>query len=72
MGIFAMAVGVLVGGMAQVLFQLPQFIRIGYRLSFRIDFSLDEFRQILKKLGSGTAHQRRFRPESVYRHPLRQ
>jgi putative peptidoglycan lipid II flippase len=48
MGIFAMAVGVLVGGMAQVLFQLPQFIRIGYRLSFRIDFSLDEFRQILK------------------------
>jgi putative peptidoglycan lipid II flippase len=48
LGIFAMAVGVLVGGMAQVLFQLPQFIRLGYRLSFRIDFSLDEFRQIIK------------------------
>jgi putative peptidoglycan lipid II flippase len=48
LGIYAMAVGVLAGGVAQVMFQLPQFLRLGYRFSFSLDFSNPDFRAILR------------------------
>ncbi|TVQ39840.1 MAG: murein biosynthesis integral membrane protein MurJ [Spirochaetaceae bacterium] len=47
MGIFAMAVGVLAGGVLQILFQVPQFIKLGYdfRPSFR--FGDQRFRTVM-------------------------
>ena len=48
LGIFSMAVGVLVGGIMQVFFQLPRFIRFGYRFAFNFNFANSEFRQILR------------------------
>ncbi len=49
LGVFSMAVGVLVGGVLQVAFQAPLFLRLGYgfRLSFRFDSP--EFRQIMRQ-----------------------
>lgn len=49
LGVHAMAVGVLVGGAAQILFQLPSYHRLGYR--FRLDFGFRNplFRKILRQ-----------------------
>ncbi len=48
LGIFSMALGVLVGGFAQVAFQLPKFLSLGYRLTMSFDFSHSEFRAIMR------------------------
>jgi putative peptidoglycan lipid II flippase len=48
LGIFAMAVGVLGGGLFQVLFQLPSFGRSGYDLIPHFDFRNEEFRRVLR------------------------
>ncbi len=51
LGIFAMAVGVLVGGLGQILFQLPKFSKLGYRFTFNFTFNNARFRQILRNWG---------------------
>ncbi|GAB4373406.1 MAG: murein biosynthesis integral membrane protein MurJ [Spirochaetales bacterium] len=49
MGIFSMVVGVLGGGIAQVLFQLPKFFSHGYTLKPDFHFDNPPFRQILRQ-----------------------
>jgi len=49
LGVFSMVVGVLGGGIAQVLFQLPQFFSHGYTLKPDSQFDNPPFRQILKQ-----------------------
>ena len=49
LGVFSMVVGVLGGGIAQVLFQLPQFFSHGYTLKPDFQFNNPPFRQILKQ-----------------------
>ncbi|MCX7787049.1 MAG: murein biosynthesis integral membrane protein MurJ [Spirochaetes bacterium] len=49
LGIFSMVIGVLGGGIAQVLFQLPQFFAHGYTLKPDLHFDNPPFRQILKQ-----------------------
>ena len=49
LGIYTMAVGVLAGGFAQVVFQYPLFHRLGYRLHPLIDFKNPEFQKIMKQ-----------------------
>ncbi len=48
LGVFSMAVGVLAGGVAQILFQLPRYLRLGY--DFRLDFGFRaaRFRAVVK------------------------
>ena len=48
-GVYSMAVGVLVGGAAQVLFQLPLFRRLGYSLVPHFGFSNPDFRRVMKQ-----------------------
>ncbi len=48
LGIFAMAVGVLGGGLFQVIFQFPFFRRHGYDFIPDLRFSQDEFRKVMK------------------------
>ncbi len=45
--VYAMALGVLCGGAAQIAFQYPLFHRLGYRFRFRSDFKNREFRRIM-------------------------
>ncbi len=47
-GIFSMAFGILLGGLAQICFQLPVFFKAGYDLKFNFHFRYDHFKQILK------------------------
>ena len=49
LGVFSMALGVLVGGFGQIVFQLPKFRSLGY--DFRLDskFNNPEFRQVMKQ-----------------------
>lgn len=49
LGIFSMAVGVLVGGAGQLLMHVPEMIRRGYRLTPRLSFSDPDFRLILRR-----------------------
>ena len=49
LGVFSMAVGVLVGGVLQVLCQLPLFSRLGYSFKPQLDRKNPEFRRILKQ-----------------------
>lgn len=51
LGIFSMAIGVLAGGLAQIVFQWPLFHKLGYRLLPRFDLSSPEFRQVLRQWG---------------------
>lgn len=46
-----MVVGVLVGGVAQILFQLPQFYKRGFSLRPLLDFKTPEFRKIMLRYG---------------------
>ncbi len=48
LGIFSMAVGVLAGGAAQILFQAPKFTRLGYDFKLNFNFSNKAFRRIMK------------------------
>ncbi|MBB6478807.1 putative peptidoglycan lipid II flippase [Spirochaeta isovalerica] len=50
-GIFAMAIGVLVGGIAQLLFQLPSFFKLGYKILPSFDFKDERFLRVLKQWG---------------------
>ncbi len=47
-GIFSMAIGVLMGGVLQILFQLPVFLRQGYDLKLDFGFRNKEFQRILR------------------------
>lgn len=49
LGVHAMAVGVLAGGVGQILFQLPMFRGLGYRLELRFEFRDPAFRRILRQ-----------------------
>ena len=49
LGIFSMAVGVLIGGVLQVLFQVPHFLRLGYTFRPQLDRSNSDFRRILRQ-----------------------
>jgi len=44
----AFAIGVLAGGVLQVLFQVPFFLRTGYRIRFRFHFDDPQLRRIVK------------------------
>jgi putative peptidoglycan lipid II flippase len=44
-----MAVGVLAGGVIQILFQFPSFRSLGYRLRLRFDFRERRFRKVLRQ-----------------------
>lgn len=48
-GLYAMVVGVLVGGFAQVLIQVPSFLRSGFDLRPSFAFGDDEFRTIMRR-----------------------
>lgn len=47
LGVFSMVVGVLVGGIGQVLIQLPAAFKLHYRILPRFDFRDDRFRTVL-------------------------
>ena len=49
LGPYAMAVGVLLGGMAQILLQTPSFLKLGYDFKPDFRFNNPAFRRILKK-----------------------
>ena len=49
LGLHSMSLGILMGGLAQVLFQLPQFRRLGFDLKPSFAFSNPHFRQILRR-----------------------
>ncbi|WP_020613620.1 murein biosynthesis integral membrane protein MurJ [Sediminispirochaeta bajacaliforniensis] len=49
LGVFSMAVGVLAGGVGQILFQIPQAMRLGYRFSPSFHFRSDDFVKILHR-----------------------
>jgi putative peptidoglycan lipid II flippase len=49
LGEYSMAVGVLAGGLAQILFQTPSFMRLGYRFRPNFDFSSPRFRKVLRQ-----------------------
>ena len=48
LGIYSMVLGVLGGGMFQVLFQLPRFLKLGYDFSPDAGFRHERFRKVLK------------------------
>jgi putative peptidoglycan lipid II flippase len=48
-GVYSMAVGVLLGGAAQVLFQLPLFHRLGYRLGPNFSFGNPDFKRVIRQ-----------------------
>lgn len=49
LGVFSVAVGVLVGGLAQILFQYPLFSKLGHSLRPAFAFKGPEFRRILRR-----------------------
>ncbi len=49
LGIFSLAVGILAGGIAQILFQLPLFFKKNYDIKLDFSFNNKDFKQILKK-----------------------
>ena len=48
MGIFSMAVGIILGGIAQICFQLPKFLSLGYDMRLDFHFGYERFKRILK------------------------
>ncbi|MBN2444740.1 MAG: murein biosynthesis integral membrane protein MurJ [Spirochaetales bacterium] len=48
LGIFAMAPGIIIGGLAQIIFQLPWFFKKGYDLSLNFSFRNSYFKQIMR------------------------
>ncbi len=49
LGVYSMAVGVLVGGVSQVAFQLPLFKRLGYSLAPHFGFSNPDFKRVMRQ-----------------------
>lgn len=47
MGVYSMVLGVLVGGLLQVLFQCPIFKKLGYDFKLSFDFRNDKFKRII-------------------------
>ncbi len=54
LGIYAAAVGVIAGGLLQLLFQVPSFLRRGYRVAPRLRFD-DGVRRIVRAWGPAVA-----------------
>jgi len=50
-GIYAVAIGTLIGGLAQLVVQLPLFWKIGYRFRWHIDFRDPRFIMVLSLMG---------------------
>ncbi len=48
LGIFSVAIGVLTGGIAQIIFQLPVYFRLGYNLKPNFHFNNENFKKTLK------------------------
>ncbi|MCP4162281.1 MAG: murein biosynthesis integral membrane protein MurJ [Deltaproteobacteria bacterium] len=48
-GIYAVVIGTLVGGLAQILFQLPFYKSLNYRILPSFAFKNDEFKRVLKQ-----------------------
>ncbi len=48
LGVFSMAVGVLAGGVLQIVFQLPLFRKAGYSLRPNVDFSNPAFKRVIR------------------------
>ena len=51
LGVYAMTVGVLAGGIGQILFQAPQFLRKGYTLLPKFTFCDPGFKRIMRRWG---------------------
>ena len=49
LGIFSVGVGVLIGGILQILFQIPAYVRIGYRILPKLNFKDPDFLRILRQ-----------------------
>ena len=49
LGIFSMVIGVLGGGVAQILWQFPRYRKLGYSLLPRIAFRNEAFRRVMKQ-----------------------
>ncbi|MBQ3712495.1 MAG: murein biosynthesis integral membrane protein MurJ [Spirochaetia bacterium] len=47
MGVYSMAVGVLAGGVLQILFQCPLFKKLGYDFKLSFDFKNEKFKRIM-------------------------
>lgn len=47
MGVFSMAVGVIAGGILQILFQYPRYRKLDYDMKLSFDFSNEKFRKIM-------------------------
>lgn len=47
-GPYSMAIGVLIGGLAQIIFQAPSYIRAGYSFKLNFKFNNPDFTRILK------------------------
>ncbi|MDC7232003.1 MAG: murein biosynthesis integral membrane protein MurJ [Spirochaetales bacterium] len=48
-GIFSMVIGVLGGGVAQIVWQYPMFRKLGYSLRPRLHFKEESFRRVMKQ-----------------------
>jgi putative peptidoglycan lipid II flippase len=48
-GVYSLAIGVISGGIAQIIFQLPIFFKKGYDLKLDFQFNNPDFRQIFRK-----------------------
>jgi putative peptidoglycan lipid II flippase len=49
MGVFSMAVGVLAGGILQILFQTPSFYKLNYNFKLDFNFNNEYFKTIMKQ-----------------------
>ncbi|MBF9017235.1 MULTISPECIES: murein biosynthesis integral membrane protein MurJ [unclassified Oceanispirochaeta] len=49
LGIFSMVIGVLGGGVAQIIWQYPKFHKLGYSLIPRLHFKDESFRRVMKQ-----------------------
>ncbi len=48
-GVFSMVIGVLIGGVGQLVVHIPSIRHLGYRLTPHFDFSSPEFRKVLRQ-----------------------
>jgi len=46
--VYALAIGVLIGGVGQLVVQLPQLFRIGFRFRWRFDFLDESFKKVVR------------------------
>ncbi|MDC7220387.1 MAG: murein biosynthesis integral membrane protein MurJ [Spirochaetales bacterium] len=51
LGIFSMAMGVIGGGIGQILIQIPSFRKLGYSLKPSLSFKSEEFRRVMVSWG---------------------